>query len=133
MVALIVGPMPRDAIVLAIPVPPSVNGLWFNKPGKGRVRSDRYRTWLNSAGWLVQAQRPGHMPGRVEIEICLPERNGADLDNRVKATLDLLVAHRIIEGDNNKVVRRITVAWGNVADCRVTIRPAREPLIEAAA
>lgn len=111
-------------ITFTIPMPPSVNSLTRNKPGKGRVKTDRYKTWINAAGWSINQQRPRKIKGRVEIELCFPEKNGSDCDNRCKAALDLLVLHRIIEGDSNKYVRRIVLEWGDGKDCRVTIRAA---------
>jgi hypothetical protein len=38
-------------------MPPSVNTIYANVPGKGRVKSARYKTWLKAAGWDIAAQR----------------------------------------------------------------------------
>jgi Holliday junction resolvase RusA-like endonuclease len=47
----------------------------------------------------------------VEISISLspPDKRAFDLDNRVKAILDLLVMQGVIEADNHLTVRKITI------------------------
>jgi Holliday junction resolvase RusA-like endonuclease len=68
-----------------------------------------------SPGWHLQAQRPKKHSGAVSIEIVLgpPSKNRRrDLDNHVKAVLDLLVAHQVLSDDSLDVVRSITVKRG---------------------
>ncbi len=43
-------------IVYRLPAPPSVNNLFRNVPGKGRVRSSEYVAWCEAAGWSLRAQ-----------------------------------------------------------------------------
>lgn len=86
--------------VLSLPIPPSVNALWTNIPGKGRARSESYNQWREAAGWELRALRPTPVPGSVAIMIRAGLVNTRrDLDNLGKPLLDLLTEHRIIEDD----------------------------------
>jgi Holliday junction resolvase RusA-like endonuclease len=106
---------------------PSTNKLYNNIPGKGRRKTARYNSWLFTAGWELRVQKVRPLHGRVHLEICLPDREGRapDADNVLKATIDLLVRHRVIDGDDKKVVRSVTVRWAEeAATVRITIRRA---------
>lgn len=81
--------------------PPSVNALFFNKT-KGRGKTLVYRNWLKEAGVELSRQSRWHVAGKVVVRIWVGTRRG-DIDNRIKATLDLLVAHGRIEDDANVV------------------------------
>ena len=49
----------QSAIILTgLALPPSVNQLFANVAGKGRVRTGRYRAWAQVAGWQIKTQRP---------------------------------------------------------------------------
>jgi Holliday junction resolvase RusA-like endonuclease len=114
--------MPSE-LVIALPRPPSVNGLF---PGKGRRhRSAEYEAWIKEAGYALNLQRPPKVAGRVSILIEIEEPKGlADCANYEKATVDLLVSHKIIQGDDRRYVRSNTQTWADVEGCRVTIRSA---------
>jgi len=86
---------------LTLPLCPSTNELFANKPRVGRVKSERYRTWLQAAGWDVNAARLTPINGPVAVTIALPIGDRADIDNRSKAALDLLVQHALIEDDKH--------------------------------
>jgi hypothetical protein len=91
-------------------VPPSTNGLFANVPGRGRVRSERYRTWLNAAGWDMARYHNVRWQEPVYLTICIGKlRQGSDISNRAKAVEDLLVTHGIIPGDDIKWVRGVNV------------------------
>lgn len=112
-------------VYLTLPAPPSANALFRNVPGKGRVRTAMYDTWLATAGWKLREQRPEHVPGVVLIVIGIERTSAmADVDNRLKASLDLLVKHRVIEDDRH--VAGIAIAWNPPRDglMRIAILPA---------
>jgi Holliday junction resolvase RusA-like endonuclease len=102
------------AQVFYLPIPPSVNGLYINVRGRGRVKSARYRAWLKHAGWELQAQK-GRMktilgPVKVAIYAVRPKGQRApDIDNIQKALLDILVEHKIIEDDRHVV--KVSSEW----------------------
>lgn len=105
-------------ILLNLPRPPSVNSLYRNVRGKGRVRTERYKTWLRAAGNELIGQSQNHMAGPVEVFMWLgrdinkdgsSSRRRIDLDNFAKATLDLLTKHHLI--DDDAFVEEIRLRW----------------------
>jgi crossover junction endodeoxyribonuclease RusA len=118
---------PINQTIIDLPFPPSTNGLFANVAGKGRIRSDRYRQWANAAGWELKSQKPKKVSGPVSIAIYVEEKRDRkrDIDNLAKGPLDLLVSHRIIDGDDIKTIRRVSLEWSkSVSGCRVAIAPA---------
>jgi len=116
---------PPPVVQLVLPAPPSANALFKNVPGKGRVRTRLYDDWLSHAGWRLRSQRPGLVAGQVLILMGVERTSGmADIDNRLKATLDLLVNHQVIEDD--RFVAGVAAAWLPARDglMRLAIIPA---------
>lgn len=110
----------------ALPFPPSLNNLFINVPGRGRVPSARYTKWRDEAGWQLKSQRPSPVSGPVFVTLLFEEKKGMrDIDNLAKSVLDLCVTHEIIEGDNSKTVRGLRMQWdGAIVGCRVSISQA---------
>lgn len=111
--------------VVRLPFPPSTNNLFINVK-KGRIKSQRYDYWLMEARVDLLRQRPVKVGGPVNLtlEFKEPDKRLRDLDNLAKAPLDFLVAHGLIEADNNSIVRKINLAWSDdVEGCRITIEP----------
>ena len=104
--------MPRFPIVVTSQhVPPSLNMMFRNVTGKGRVKTQRYREWCAAAGW--DANGKGQCMGPFKLVLTLSthsRRSNADLDNRIKPVLDLLVTHKVIEDDNR--CEAIHASWG---------------------
>jgi Holliday junction resolvase RusA-like endonuclease len=90
-------------IVFDLPLPPSVNSLYLNKPGVGRIKAPSYRLWCNEAGLEAKIQKLGWdyqvlaawqgiiLDQKYRLTIDVPENMRGDIDNRNKAVLDLLV------------------------------------------
>ncbi len=89
------------AAVLTVPVPPSVNELFRNVPGKGRVKTQVYKDWRAHALTAIRLQKVRPVPGYIFVIINV-EMVGdrADLDNRAKAIFDAVVEAKIITDDN---------------------------------
>jgi Holliday junction resolvase RusA-like endonuclease len=117
-----------DPQEIYLPFPPSVNGMYANVPGKGRVKSERLRSWEQIAGYDINRQKPKRIKGPVELSIYLQEPDTArkkDCSNFIKAVEDLLVSRKIIEADDSKIVRKVSACWSpDTRGCRVSIRPA---------
>ena len=116
---------------LELPNPPSVNAMFRNLKGRGRVATDVYVDWKGHAGWRLREQRPEAIHGPVLIVFNIERTNNqADVDNRVKATLDLLVAHKVI--DDDKHVSGFAVAWSPKRNAlmRIAIMPAADLHLE---
>lgn len=90
-----------DAIRISLPLPPSVNGLNFNAPGKGRVRTAVYNEWRRAAGWIVMTAKPGRIVGPYEITLFVPNSIRSDVDARTKATLDLFASLGVTDDDRH--------------------------------
>ncbi len=110
-------------VIITLPMPPSTNGLFA---GKGRrYKSGEYINWIREAGFELLLQRPRQVPGRVSLAIEVGEPKTAratDLGNREKAVTDLLVSHGVIQGDDQRYVREITMRWANIDGIRITVR-----------
>lgn len=112
--------------LLNLPVPPSLNNLFFNVPGGGRARTSRYRAWRSAAGWKAHLQRPRRVRGPVVVSITVEDgATRADLDNMAKAPIDLLCELQLIEGDHREVIREVHLRWGAVEGLRIEVSPAR--------
>lgn len=119
-------------IVLDLYMPPTTNNL-FAGTGKNRVKTQKYRSWENAAGWELLRQHAPRIKGPVAVTIEVSEADSSDtwdLCNREKATMDLLVTHGVIQGDNRPIVREFRMRWNpDISGVRVTIKP----LLEATA
>jgi Holliday junction resolvase RusA-like endonuclease len=105
-----------------LPVSPSVNNLFATGKNGRRFISKKYAAWKKSAESCLKEQRPRSFIGPVNLTITLSDpTRPSDLDNRIKALADLLVEHKIIEGDHDKIVRKITASWGGDRPCTVII------------
>lgn len=111
-------------VSFTLPLPPSVNKLWRSPPHSRKpIKSTEYRNWLEDAGWAIRAQRVPLTPGRVEVRMIFQRPRGkCDVDNRIKACLDLMTAQGVIEDDDQ--VYRLIAEWGQVDGCQVSVRPA---------
>lgn len=116
-------------------VPPSTNGLYANVAGRGRIKTERYRTWLQAVGWDMKRYHNHKWTEPVYLTIAIGKlRGNADVSNRVKAVEDLLVAHGIIPGDSIKWVRGVNVylAQEPFDGVEIAITPAEPAMQEAA-
>ncbi len=94
---------------------PSVNSMFRNVRGRGRVRSKSYLVWLKIAGIEVLAQkvRQQKLTPPLCLTLRLPDSKGrADLSNFIKACEDLLVHANIIPDDNDKIIKKLIVEIG---------------------
>jgi crossover junction endodeoxyribonuclease RusA len=102
------------SVRLEIPQPPSVNTLYRNVPGKGRVKSPAYKRWLKDAGWNIVLANPGNVTGPCRLSYTIPrptDRRKRDIGNLEKPLTDLLVTHGVIDDDSN--VQGITIEYGD--------------------
>jgi crossover junction endodeoxyribonuclease RusA len=111
------------AITLTMPVCPSTNNLFFNaKKGKGRRKTDEYKAWIKEAGYRLNSQQAFPIHGDVHVTICVPAKTRGDLDNRIKACLDLVVSRGLI--DDDRFIRSLHVFRDEGQDMRVDVRAA---------
>jgi hypothetical protein len=112
--------VPPD-IVLDLPAPLSVNRTrkvdWSARP--------KINAWMRDAEGMFYEQKsriPPPIKGRYEVFITL-KQGRLDADNGIKIIIDTIRLLGLVEDDNPKHLRRLTVEFGSVEGCRVTIRP----------
>lgn len=117
-------------LTYSIPTPPPVNNLYANVQGYGRVKSERYRTWRQAAGWEMKAGTIPETPitGPVRVDVVIGDRRG-DLDGRIKAPVDLLVYMGVIKDDSQ--VEEVRASYGGNDPRRSSISV--QPVEKAAA
>lgn len=108
-------------IELALPFPPSTNGLYTNRKG-GRAKTPGYKAWQEEAGLRLNRQRVGRIEGPYHLVVDLerptkkngePSKAKRDLDNYVKAISDLIVTHGVVEDD--RYLESVRIAWSDHA------------------
>lgn len=113
---------------IALPMPPSVNKLFANVRGRGRIRTREYKSWSHQAIWTIicKCPQPRLIKPPYTVRISLPVKMRGDLDNRVKAVLDVLVKSGVMDDDSHvmdlRVIRELamttTEVWVTVSTYR---------------
>lgn len=112
--------MPR--IFLDLPISPSTNRL-HRGAGRNKHRTPEYDAWRAAAGWEIAAARPSMaikaLPAgcRWRSRIRVAEEEVGDVDNRIKAALDLLVGMKITPDDRRR--------WGGSDGRSTRVPPGR--------
>ncbi len=110
-------------ITLSLPFPPSLNNMFFNLPRGGRAASKKYLLWQKLAGEAVREQAQEAISGRLMVVVTLgrPDKRRRDIDNYLKAPLDLLVREDLIDDDRD--IETLSIAWGPVEGAVVRVWP----------
>lgn len=112
-----------------LPMPVSLWSL-YDGFGKARRKSEAYKGWQTEAGWMLITQRNRQgkhrrLTGAVEVSLRCYWHKGRrpDLDNLLKASLDLLTATQTIEDDSQVVA--IDARWvPEGPPCQLIVRAA---------
>ena len=98
-------------MIFTLPYPPSVNNLFLNVAGRGRIITPKYKAWIDLCLWTLAARRLSPVKGRFAITInaVRPDRRKRDLDNLAKPILDVIVKAGLVDDDS--LAQRITMAW----------------------
>ena len=106
--------------VFKLPMPPSVNELYRNVRGRGRVATGIHQRWRHQAAQEISAQRVGQprIPGPYRL-VAEFARCRKDLGNLEKAVSDLLVSMRVIDDDS--LAQEFILRWASVNGCRVVV------------
>lgn len=111
-------PIKRGTPLMSVWVPfgPSTNNLYMNT-GRSGTKSKAYAQWVKEAGWALkqqpQAKRSFSGPVRLHMSLTNPRNVHADCSNYIKAVEDLIRHHGIIQGDDERYVRGVSVEWAD--------------------
>lgn len=113
-------------------MPPSVNAMYLNRPGKGRIKTPAYRKWRAATDWEIAAQRPKKVEGPYELHIRIQRewrsKHARDIDNFIKAASDCFVRLGLVEDDS--LAECVSARWDdNIEGCEVEIN-ATQPVID---
>lgn len=97
---------------VTLPLPPSANRLFkrvLNRASGRRPLTEEYSRWRDAAGLMANRAGLERLPAKrpVAVSIAMNVDRRSDVDNRCKATLDLLQAARILPDD--RWVDRLTL------------------------
>ena len=87
-------------------IPISVNAMYLNIHGRGRIKSPRYRVFEQECGQYIPKE---FMNGDLDVEVnfYFPTKRRADVDNFAKSLLDTLVKYRLMNDDSQ--IKRLTL------------------------
>jgi hypothetical protein len=93
-----------------ITMPPSLNSMYVNVPGKGRVKNGKYDLWTNAVvPYLSLAMHRASGAVHIHYQFHLGSAFRGDVSNRVKPAEDALVKSGAILEDNHRFVRGFSV------------------------
>lgn len=114
-------------VVYQIPAPPTVNTIYRNVPGRGRVKTARYNTWRRAGLNELDAQGAALFDQPCIVSLSVPSSKTGDIDNRIKAALDLLVEAGVLKDDSKKYVREVRAKWvPSYLPCQVSLTATNE-------
>ncbi len=103
--------MPYPIVIESAHMPPPLHAMFLNLTRGKRVKTQRYRTWIAAAGWDCNGKGRCSGPFKLVVTYSTEKRrSNADLDNRIKPTLDLLTTQGLI--DDDKHCEAIHASWG---------------------
>ncbi len=106
-------PVEFGALHLSAP-PPSLNNLFINVKGKGRIKSPDYRAWQTNALLQLRRQYGWHVAGPIHVRLLFNRADTrSDLDNLVKPVLDTLMSAGRISDDRNVMKIEAEFATGH--------------------
>lgn len=99
--------------IYTLTIPPSVNHL-YRRRGRQTFRTKQYIDWLTENTINIGATKPHTTyPASVEVTIYGGKgwRSTRDLDNSLKACIDLMRAVGVLAEDDTEHINRITVVY----------------------
>lgn len=96
-----------------LPIAPPLNNAFFNVPGRGRVKTKRYRQWVKDADdyYLLQGlQRAEKITVPFACRMIFPKNLRGDIDGRAKAVLDWMVSRNLTIDD--KHCKKLLLEYG---------------------
>lgn len=100
--------------LVILPWPPSVNRYWRNVGGRTLISRDGRQYRKTVCGMLAFLPIDSHGDGRLSVEIIAhpPDRRRHDLDNLLKAPLDVLCHAGVYDDDSQ--IDELSISRGGV-------------------
>lgn len=108
--------------VITLPLPPSVNAMYRNVRGVGRVKTQEYKRWVAVADsyFFTQKRNITGITGKYDLHIRIPILMKGDVDNRIKPISDYLVA-RGVTPDDKHCMKVSIERFDGVSECEVEV------------
>lgn len=81
------------------------------------------RLWMSRAMWDVRLKRYRRVRGPVRLSIAFGADPNGRLDVLTRAVVDLLAATNLIESDDARILKELTLRWSGSANVQVLIEP----------
>lgn len=100
-------------LTLSLPIAPTSNNAFVNRTGGkgyGRIRSIKYKIWLEQADSHYTLQGLGRVKpvmGPYTLQMVFPDTIRGDIDGRQKLIIDWLVSRNLVQGDSPKFLRKL--------------------------
>lgn len=113
--------------MILLPWPPSMNRMWRSVRGRN-ILSKEGREYRENGLHVVSAQSPCRWPAEARLSVSItvypPDRRRRDLDNMMKAPLDLLT-HAGVYADDSQIdrllIQRAAVTPGGRVEIEIEV------------
>lgn len=110
-------------VILLPALPPPLSACYRNARGPGRVKTERYKAWIELCGWALATDKKDITHGEVRVEYAYQRPEGKrrrDLANLEKATSDLITSLGYIDDDS--MIMDMRLYWADDIPAPVEIR-----------
>lgn len=97
--------------MIVLPLPPSVNSLYGQRPRSQRYKTAAYKDWLKD---LPDIEPKQYERIALRYTFYFPDKRVRDIENYCKAVTDYLVAQGFIVDDSWKHLYRLTLVFGGI-------------------
>tara|TARA_Y100000310_G_C20678911_1_gene814717 strand:+ start:372 stop:713 length:342 start_codon:yes stop_codon:yes gene_type:complete len=113
-------------VTFSLPIPPSVNAMYVNVAGVGRVKTTTCKQWYAEAKTEIMMQRRDipEVADKATVHYVVPYNGRRDLDNYLKALNDVLVSSGVLPSDRMSCLTGVAIKVGDVDRVEVTVTPA---------
>lgn len=94
-------------VIIRLPYPVSVNAMYRNVRGRGRVKTKKYLDWIGRSAFSYIKKPFDECV--VHIKVKRPDKRKRDIDNIAKGILDLLVHCCVLSDD--RCVEKLIIEW----------------------
>lgn len=97
--------------MIVLPLPPSVNSLYGQRPRSQRYKTAAYKDWLKD---LPEIEPKKFKKAALRYTFYFPDKRVRDIENYTKAISDYLVSQQFIEDDCWSCLYQLTLVFGGI-------------------